>query len=120
MSAHTAARLTGSEKYETIKDLAEFSDIIFLTVTDQALGGIDNRVSALIRDKTINAQKIWIHVSGAHSSDCLDGIKASGSAAGSMHPLQSFGDPAASAERLDKAWFTIEGTKRLFRQSKPF
>ena len=29
-----------------------------------------------------------------------------------MHPLQSFGDPADSAARLEKAWFTIEGTDK--------
>lgn len=112
LSAQAAAELTGSEAYETIRDLAKFSDMIFLTVTDQALVSIDSTVSALIRNQTVPGEKLWIHVSGAHSSGCLGGIRASGGAVGSMHPLQSFGTPSVSAARLEQTWFTIEGMDR--------
>lgn len=111
-SAREAAALTGSNEFASIKDLAEASGIIFITVPDHALEEIDSKSAALIKAYSIGPEKIWLHVSGAHPSGCLTGIKAAGCATGSMHPLLSFGAPVSSAIGLEKAWFTVEGTER--------
>ena len=111
-SAAQAARLTGSKDFTAPEDLARSSRIVFITVPDQALEDIDRDISALIKARAIDDDKIWLHVSGAHPAACLTKIIMAGGPVGSMHPLQSFGEPAASAARLEKAWFTIEGTDK--------
>lgn len=111
-SAREAAMLTGSKVFTAINDLADASGIIFITVPDHALEEVDAESAALINDHCASPEKIWIHVSGAHPSGCLAGIKAAGYAVGSMHPLLSFGEPGSCAAGLEKAWFTIEGTER--------
>lgn len=111
-SAQEAATLTGTREFPTIKDLAESSNIIFLSVPDDVLVEMDGQISALINNHHVSTEKIWLHVSGAHPSDCLGKIKAVGCAVGSMHPLQSFGDTDLSALRLDRTWFTVEGMEK--------
>lgn len=111
-SARDAAALTESQEFSAIKAAVNSSDIIFITVPDQIIGDIDRKISALIHAHELSGQKIWFHVSGAHPSDCLAGIKAAGYAVGSMHPLESFGESAAiTAKQLEKTWFAIEGTE---------
>lgn len=117
-SAREAARLTASQAFSTIEDLSETSDMVFITVPDQTLKKIDAEIAVLLREHRINAKMIWYHASGAHPADYLSEIKEAGCAVGSMHPLQSFGEPAASASRLSKAWFTMEGTKKALDAGK--
>ena len=117
-SAQEAAMLTASAKFSSIRDLANSSIIIFIAVPDQVLEKLDYEASVLINDHCISNEKTWIHVSGAHPSDILAGLKSAGCAVGSLHPLQSFGDPFDSADRLEKAWFTIEGTEKAIQVSK--
>lgn len=117
-SAQEAARLTASQAFSTIEDLAEASDLVFITVPDQTLKKIDAEIAALLREHCIDAEMIWYHVSGAHPSGYLSEMKEAGCAVGSMHPLQSFGEPDASASRLSKTWFTLEGTKKAVDSGK--
>jgi predicted short-subunit dehydrogenase-like oxidoreductase (DUF2520 family) len=98
--------------------LAASSDIVFVTGPDQALAEIDREADFLIHEKLIKPEITWIHVSGAHPSACLAGIKKAGCAVGSMHPLCSFGEPVSSASRLHNAWFTLEGTEKAVREAK--
>ncbi len=117
-SATESANLTGSKTFTTLKDLVGSSRIVFITVPDQTIESIDREISALINNSSADPEIVCIHVSGAHPSDHLAGIKSAGREVGSMHPLQSFGDPAASAVRLEKAWFTIEGTEKAVATAK--
>lgn len=117
-SSKEAALLTGSHEHMTFKALAESSDVIFITVPDQALKDIDREAAAMIHEYSIKHEITWIHVSGAHPSDCLAEIKTAGCAVGSMHPLQSFGEPVSSAECLSRAWFTLEGTAKAVQTVK--
>lgn len=110
-SASEAAIRTGSQEFDSIAALAGSCDVIFFTVPDQAFEELDRKISAQIDARRIGNEKIWLHVSGAHPSDILAGIRAAGCAVGSMHPLESFGEPVSSAARLDKAWFTVEGAE---------
>lgn len=111
-SAAAAAALTGTKAFPDLESLAGASEVIFITVPDLAIGEIDAAAAALIGAGAIPAGQCWIHVSGALPSDCLTGLKAAGAPVGSMHPLQSFGEPAESAERLGNTLFSIEGTEQ--------
>ena len=117
-SSKEAAILTGSREHMTLKALAESSDVIFIAVPDQAIKEIDCEAAAMIHEYFIDCKITWIHVSGAHSSDCLAEIKTACCAVGSMHPLQSFGEPVSSAARLSRTWFTLEGTERAVQTVK--
>ncbi|WP_196590184.1 Rossmann-like and DUF2520 domain-containing protein [Pectinatus frisingensis] len=108
-SANNAANLTQSTAYISPDELTAGCDIIFITVNDDALPDVDAQIAALLRRKTWRC-KVWLHTSGAHSSECLKNIKIAGGAVGSIHPLQSFSDPQISAKFLEKTFFTIEGT----------
>ena len=117
-SAAKAARLTGSKDFTAFHDLARSSDIVFITTPDQTLEDIARDVSALIEARAIDQNRVWFHVSGAHPASCLAKIKMAGGHVGSVHPLQSFGEPVDSAARLEKAWFTIEGTDKAVLTAK--
>ncbi|NLV85599.1 MAG: DUF2520 domain-containing protein [Clostridiales bacterium] len=117
-SAQEAAMLASAQKFDNITDLANSSSIIFITVPDQALEEIDSKALSLINEHCIDTENTWLHVSGAHPSDVLAGLKLAGCAVGCIHPLQSFGEAAESADRLEKAWFTIEGTEKAVQAAK--
>ena len=117
-SAREAALLTASQPYTMLKALADSSDVVYITAPDQALAEIDREAAAVIREYPVKPELTWIHVSGAHPSDCLGEIKMAGCAVGSMHPLCSFGEPVSSAARLRDAWFTLEGTEKAVREVK--
>lgn len=117
-SAQDAAELTRSKEFTTIKALAAASSVIFVTAPDQAFTEIDNEITAMLFEQQISKETIWIHASGAHPSGYLTGIKQAGCAVASMHPLQSFGEPASSADRLSKTWFTLEGTEKAVHVAK--
>jgi predicted short-subunit dehydrogenase-like oxidoreductase (DUF2520 family) len=110
-SAHEAAGLTGKAAFETVCELAAACDTLFITTPDRALADIDRQVSALLNEKRIEPKKVWIHVSGAYASDHLAGIRAAGCPTGSIHPLQSFGEPFMSAKQLETTFFSVEGTE---------
>lgn len=111
-SALAAAGLTASDSFPDLRTLAGCCDVIFITTSDSALREIDGQAAVLTEAKAISADRCWIHVSGALPSDCLAGLKAAGCPVGSMHPLQSFGDPKESATKLDRTLFSVEGTER--------
>lgn len=109
-SAKDAAVLTSSTAFNSIKSLADSSNVIFITVPDQALPEIDCEAASAIGE--LESEPCFIHSSGAFSSDILAELKMAGFEVGSIHPLMSFGDPYASAERLNGTWFTLEGTDK--------
>lgn len=117
-SAQDAAMLTESKDFKSLNSLANASDTVFITVPDQALAEIDCEAAALLHKNVVKTDITWIHVSGAHPADCLADIKKAGCEVGSMHPLQSFGEPVSSAAGLDKAWFTLEGTEKAVQVMK--
>ncbi|WP_330997949.1 Rossmann-like and DUF2520 domain-containing protein [Pectinatus sottacetonis] len=100
-----AAAITASAHFSSIKPLVSVCDVIFITTPDNVLPDIDNELPCLVPVKN----KTWLHTSGAHSSSILAQIAAHGGNIGSIHPLQSFGEPHTSAKQLEKTFFTIEG-----------
>lgn len=111
-SARSAAGLTGSAPYPSLKELIGKSDLVFLTVPDDALGRVDAEAAGAEEELGLFEKPCFVHVSGALPAACLERLGASGCPVGSMHPLQSFGEAAESAGRLDDALFTVEGDEK--------
>ena len=111
-SARRASMLTESAVFSTLPLLAENCDVLFVTTPDAAISAVDAEAAAHLRQGGLSADTVWIHTSGALPSTELAELASLGCAVGSLHPLQSFGEPAASAEMLENSYFTIEGTAR--------
>lgn len=111
-SAQEAARMTGSKHFTSMQDIANASSVLMLAVPDHALEEVDHAIATRMKAQNLGNDKYLFHLSGAHASDALAGIKAAGAEVGSMHPLQSFGEPISSAKRLSSTWFTLEGTEK--------
>jgi len=114
-SAQEAAALTGGKWFYRMEDVAKESSVLFLTTPDHALPAVDEEAAALLSTHSDWQDKVWLHVSGAHASTCLACLSAAGCPVGSLHPLQSFGNPEISAEMLEKTHFSAEGTPKALQ-----
>ncbi len=105
-SSKQSALLTQSNCFDTQKQLAEASELIFITTNDDE---IENVVRQLFKDSCLKPNQMIIHTSGALPSTILSPLKAFGCNVYSMHPLMSFADKEKSAEALKSSYFCIEG-----------
>lgn len=111
-SAQQAATCTETAQYSSAELLCADCDVLFVTTPDGVISDIDREAFALLREGRIGTDKVWLHVSGALPSDEFSELSRAGCAVGSMHPLQSFGDPAVTAGLLDNTYFSLEGTPK--------
>lgn len=105
-SAREAALFTDTKVYEALEAVVADSDVIFLTVPDGEIEEVWN----CIRYLPIAGKKIC-HCSGLLSSSVFSGIDKCGAYAYSVHPLFAISDKWNSFKELQKALFTIEGSK---------
>lgn len=105
-SSKRSALLTKSNCFDTPKQLAEVSELIFITTNDDE---IEKVVQQLCQYNCLKPNQIIIHTSGALPSTILSPLKAFGCTVYSMHPLMSFADNEEAAEALKNAYFCIEG-----------
>lgn len=108
-SAEAAAALCGAAAFQSLEALTAGCDVLFVTTPDGVIRQIDAAAAGL-KGRAAES-RVWLHVSGALPSTELALLSKAGCAVGSMHPLQSFGDPTQSAARLNDSYFTIEGTQ---------
>ncbi|MBR1391386.1 MAG: DUF2520 domain-containing protein [Lachnospiraceae bacterium] len=102
--AKDAAEFTGSRVYDTPEDLAENSDIIFLTVPDARIAEVWEQL------KRGNVEhKIICHCSGALSSKVFSDVTDTAVYGYSVHPLFAVSSRYDSYKELSKCYFTIEG-----------
>lgn len=111
-SARKASALTKTALYDSVERLCAACDVLFVTTPDGAISDIDAEAASLLCAGKLAGDKVWLHVSGALPSSEFALLSAAGCAVGSLHPLQSFGEPSVSAEALEHTYFTIEGTSR--------
>ncbi len=102
--AKEAADFTGSRAYETMEQLLEDSEVLFLTVTDAQIENVWNQLKA-----SHISNKIVCHCSGALSSEVFSNIAEYGSYGYSIHPLFAVSDKYNSYKELSNSYFTIEG-----------
>lgn len=114
-SAKEAADFTNSTKYDTLEQMIEDSDLLFLTVPDDAINVVWDSIKRLpIKEKII------CHCSGSLSSAIFSGIENTGAYAYSIHPLFAISSKTDSYQTMQEAVFTIEGNEKYLKRLQTF
>lgn len=100
-----ASKLSNSKAFENIEDLLMQSSMVWITVTDDALEEVANKISQCNTHYHVNA---FVHTSGVHSHAILNDIEKKGFATYSAHPLMAFGTVEESAKQLESTYFALE------------
>jgi predicted short-subunit dehydrogenase-like oxidoreductase (DUF2520 family) len=101
-----AAEFTGTRYYDTMENLIRDSEVIFITVPDNAIAEVWEQLKQLqVKDKII------CHCSGALSSAVFSDITNYECYGYSIHPLFAVNSKTESYKELSRALFTIEGNE---------
>lgn len=73
---------------ETINELKELSDVVFITTTDNEIPLVSNEIARIFGNRTKG--KAIIHCSGIYSDSILSELEEYGAITASAHPLQTF------------------------------
>ena len=107
-SAREAAEFTAANIYRCASDLLADSDVLFLTVPDDAIASCYRE---LCRSAGSIQGKIFCHASGAMTAEAaFPGIEAAGAYGYSVHPLFAISDRFHSYSQLADVFFTLEGS----------
>ncbi|MDO5560234.1 MAG: DUF2520 domain-containing protein [Oscillospiraceae bacterium] len=107
-AAKESAEFVSCSVFDSPAQLAELSDIIFITVCDSAISSIWDSIEV---SGAALCGKIFCHCSGALSSQVLSGCHKYGAYACSLHMMQAVSDRFTSFVRMKNAVFTSEGDK---------
>ena len=103
-----AALVDDSAPFSESQEVADRSDVVFLTTPDDAIGP----VAAAIDWR--EGQGV-VHCSGAASLDVLDGAADAGAVPGAIHPLQAVSSIENGVKSLPGTTFGIEGGEEMRR-----
>ena len=106
-AASDAALFTGTRKFDSLEEITDASDVLFLTVSDGAIADVWEQLRTL--DLT---DKIICHTSGALSSDIFEGIDEKGAFGYSIHPLFAVYSRLESYKEFSRSFITIEGNEK--------
>ncbi len=105
-----ASALPDTEAIDSPQQVADASDIVFLTVADDAIG--DVAASIVWRPN-----QAVVHCSGAASIDLLGPAVDAGAEAGVLHPLQTFADAETAERNLPGSPFGIEASAEALAET---
>lgn len=106
-SAKEAATFTGTTVYDSIGELVQDSDAVFLTVPDSAISSVFEELKEF--DLT---GRLICHCSGAMTArEAFPGIKDTGAYGYSIHPLFPIHSKYDTYRELAGAFFCLEGDK---------
>ncbi len=97
------ARYVNAHAIDTVAEAVNSADIIFLTVSDDALLPI-----VRLLDELDLTGKAIVHTSGVASLDVLSDLSKQGAVRGSFHPAFPFANVDSAIETLSGATFAIE------------
>lgn len=106
VSAEKASGIAGGKAFESPAQLAENSDIIFLTVPDGLIAETWEKYKELF------CGKIICHCSGALSSEIFEDSQVYNVKTCSVHMFQAVSDKENSWKLLKNSVFTVEGNAR--------
>mgnify|MGYP004498665351 FL=1 len=106
VSAEKASEIAGGNAFESPAQLAENSDIIFLTVPDGLIAETWEKYKELF------CGKIICHCSGALSSEIFENSQVYNVKTCSVHMFQAVSDKENSWKLLKNSVFTVEGNAR--------
>lgn len=107
LKAEAAAQSTHSKAFNNLYDLVNESQIIFITVSDDAVSLIWQSIKCFDL-----SSKIVIHTSGTLSSSIFEGASERNVIALSMHPMQAF--PVGGLLEKDTC-FSLEGNEKAIK-----
>ncbi len=112
-SIEKSSEFIGSGKVTSHNALALTSDVIIISVPDKQ---IDKAVQNFATETETNLnEKVFIHTSGAHSSDLLLPLRKKGAFTASMHPIQAFASYETAVNLVEGTYFCVEGDKEAVR-----
>ena len=107
-SAREAAEFTAANIYRCASDLLADSDVLFLTVPDDAIASCYRE---LCRSAGSIQGKIFCHASGAMTAEAaFPGVEAAGAYGYSVHPLFAISDRFHAYSQMADVFFTLEGS----------
>ena len=109
-SAQQAATLTNSCAWEQASSLCEACDTLFITTPDDQIAEAWGALKKSMPAASLNG-KIICHCSGAAPSSILEGAEKLGASVYSVHPLFAISSKTLPVEELQRAFFTLEGSK---------
>ena len=92
-----------------------FSEIVLLTVPDPEIEAVAEKLSGL---SAATRETIFLHTSGALSSQVLRSLQARGGKIGSLHPLVSISDARLGSKKFAGAYFCLEGDPQAVRTAE--
>jgi len=106
-SAENLARaIKGCHGFNNNQDVADASELIFITTPDDAIATVVSQV------KWHPGQSV-VHCSGADSADILEPAKKLGAYVGVFHPLQTFANAKQAIENIPGSTFVVEAETPL-------
>jgi predicted short-subunit dehydrogenase-like oxidoreductase (DUF2520 family) len=110
-SALGAANFTSSKVFDSLEELIQSSDTLFITTPDDIIRDVWDRI-----DKKLIRNKIICHFSGSLSSDVFSDALKFGAYPGSVHPMYAFSDRHLSYKQLHDVVFSIEGHEYFLQE----
>lgn len=103
--AEEAAEFTRTHCFDTLEEIVQASDTLFVTTSDGA-------VARMWKDmKTLPIKSKWIcHCSGALPSSVFEGADACGAQTCSVHPMMAVSDRFSAWEKLSGAFLRWKAT----------
>lgn len=114
-SAKAAAQFTDTDYYESIENLVDDCDAIFITTPDGQIEVVANIISTILNKK--QKEIILIHTSGALSSQVFSGM-GNHVYGYSVHPIYAVNSKTESYINFSKAYITIEGNEKHLEDVK--
>ena len=87
-------------------ELVPDAELVLLTVPDDSIRDVCERIA---ETGAFSSQTVIVHCSGALPSSVLKPARDCGARVASMHPLQTFADPAQAVESIPGCYCCIEG-----------
>jgi predicted short-subunit dehydrogenase-like oxidoreductase (DUF2520 family) len=97
----------GCKAFCSLGELAEASDVIFITTPDRVIGDI----ACELAKYNLRPGTVILHCSGCLSSNVLSPLANRGAFVGSMHPMQTFPSVEKAVSRLPGTYWFYEGSK---------
>ncbi len=108
-SAKDAARFTDTYYYDSIENLVEACDVIFITTPDSQIEKVANELMPILADSS--REIILVHTSGALSSYVFSGM-GDHVYGYSIHPVYAVNSKTESYLNFKDAFITIEGDEK--------
>ena len=104
-----------ADRSDDLKKSIAGASLLILAVPDDVLATL---AESIADTGTVGPSSTVLHCSGLHGRSILAPLYSSGAALGSLHPLQTFTDPAGEPDALVGAAAVVEGDARAVEAAR--